>query len=304
MGRALRWVMIAAMLVALGFIVRRLDLRAFVAAVLGAHLSWVLLAGIFFAARLSSRGAIWWVSLPSETAVSLPRLVRYTVATTAASVLTPARAGEALRLWLLHRDHGVPVSRSAGVALGEKLLDGLALLVVVLPVPWLVPGLPPWVAHAVMGLLFLMPPALVLAWWIARHRPGAGRIAIFLSHTRILREPGTLLRAFLACLAAWLFDLATLWASMHAVGLQAGFGVAAFVLLAINAALIVPATPGNLGTLEASAVLALEVLHVPRAHAVAFALVYHGVQLIPLLLFAALNLRLVLGTPARVAPSV
>jgi uncharacterized membrane protein YbhN (UPF0104 family) len=235
-----------------------------------------------------------------EPAVSLFRLLRYTVAAIAASVLTPARAGEALRLWLLHREHGVPFGRSIGVALGEKLLDGLALLVLVLPLPWLVPGLPVWVVRTIAGLAVLAPPGMVLGWWIARSRPGAGRVAVFLGQTRILREPTTLLRAFLACLAAWLFDLATLWASMRAVGLVEGFGVATFVLLVINAALLVPTTPGNLGTLEAGAVVALEVLHVDRAKAVAFALLYHAVQLVPLLLFALFNLRLVLGANTRI----
>jgi uncharacterized membrane protein YbhN (UPF0104 family) len=283
-------------------VVRRMDLRAFLAALRDARMAWVAAAAACFAARLICRSAVWWVSLHVQPAVSLRRLFRYTVATAAASVLTPARAGEALRLWLLQRDHGIPISRSFGVAIGEKLLDLLALLVIVLPLPFAVAGLPIWVARTVLGLVALAPLGLAAAWWFARSRPGAGRISAFLGHSRILREPRTLALAFAVCLGAWLFDLGTLWASLHAVGLREGFGAAAFVLLAINAAVLVPTTPGNLGTLEASAVLALEALHVPRAPALAFALVYHGVQLLPLLVFALLNLRLVLGTRAPVEP--
>jgi hypothetical protein len=49
-------------------------------------------------------------------------------------------------------------------------------------------------------------------------------------------------------------------------------------------------------------VVALDVLGVPRPQGVAFALVYHALQLGPLLLFAAFNLRLILGAGALQAP--
>ena len=289
-----RWLLILGTVAAMVFIARGLDWRAFARALRGAHLPWVLLAGGFFGVRMVFRGLIWRVCLQAEPRIGLLRLVHYTVAATAASVLTPARAGEALRLWLLRRNHGISLSRSVGVALGEKLLDALALLAVVLPLPWLLPALPAWVAGVVKGLLALAPLALALAWWAARSGGGEGRIAVFLRQTRILREPRVLVQGFVACLLAWWFDLATLWASMHAVGLHQGYGAAAFVLLAINAALLIPSTPGNLGTLEASAVFALGVLEVAPAQAAACAFVYHAVQLIPLLLFALLNLRLFL----------
>jgi uncharacterized membrane protein YbhN (UPF0104 family) len=293
---------VVATLAAVAHLARHLDLRALGTALRGARPPWLVLATVLAAATLVSRAVLWRVSLQVAPAVPLLRMVRYTAAAVAASVLVPARAGEALRLWLLRRDHGVPLSQSVGVALGEKILDGLALLVLVLPIPWFVPGLPAWVARAVAILAAVALPGLVIAWWVARRRAKAGRVARFFGQIRILREPGTLARAFAACLGAWLFDLAALWASMRAVGLAEGFGTAAFVLLVINAALVIPSTPGNLGALEAGAVLALDLLHVARPQAAAVALLYHGVQLIPLLVFAAFNLRLVWSARSRGNP--
>ncbi len=300
LGTIARAVAVLATLAAVVFIVRRLDLHALATALRSARPAWLVLAALFGLLRLVSRAAIWQVSLHARPAVPFLRMIRYTVAAIAASVLTPARAGEALRLWLLRREHGIPLARSIGIALGEKILDGLALLVLVLPVPWLVPGLPAWVARTIVGLAVLALPGLAIGWWAARRRLVPGRIARFLGQVRILREPRTLGWAFLACLGSWLLDVATLWAAMGAVGLFPGFGAVAFVLLVVNATLLVPSTPGNVGALEAGAVLALEVLHVERHRAVATALLYHAVQLVPLLIFALFNLRLVVGAGSKI----
>ena len=283
---------------------RRIDLYALGTILRTANRSWLVLATIFVIARLASKAAIWRASLSRTSPVPFGQLVRYTMAAIAASVVTPARAGETLRLWLLRREHGVPLSQSAGAALGEKILDGLALLMLVLPLPWLVPGLPAWVEHTIGVLAALSVPGLVIGWWFARRRAGAGRIAMFLGQIRILREPRTLAWAFLACLAGWLFDLSALWASMRAVGVVEKFGAVTFVLLVINAALIIPSTPGNFGALEAGAVLGLDLLHVERAPAVAVALLYHGAQLVPLLIFALFNPRLMLGGTSITCPPV
>jgi uncharacterized membrane protein YbhN (UPF0104 family) len=55
----------------------------------------------------------------------------------------------------------------------------------------------------------------------------------------------------------------------------------AMVLLSINLALLLPSTPANLGVLEAGAVLALTASGVGAELALAFALLYHAVHLVP-----------------------
>jgi len=58
-------------------------------------------------------------------------------------------------------------------------------------------------------------------------------------------------------------------------------GVWAMVLLSINLALLLPSTPGHFGILEAGAVVALTTAGVAAEPALAFALVYHAVHLVP-----------------------
>jgi len=85
-----------------------------------------------------------------------------------------------------------------------------------------------------------------------------------------------------------MFDLAALWVSLRAVGIHQGYAAVALVLLGVNAAILLPA-PGNFGTLEAGAVLAMGVLGVSRPAATAGALLYHAAQIVPLLTSAVLD---------------
>ncbi len=297
-----RFVAVVAVGVAAYLILRRLDFAALRAALTRARPGLLLLAIGCNAGNFLFRAVMWRIMLHEERPLPIGRLVRYTVAAFAASALTPARAGEVLRLWLLRRHHQISYARSAGAALAEKLLDGLALVVLVAPLPWLALPLPPWTARAVFGLAIGAVTLLAGAVLITRYmRPGR-RLGAFLGQISILREPGILVKALGAALAAGVFDLGTLWLTLGAFHISHGFGGAAFVLLVTNAALVIPSTPGNIGALEAGAVVALDVLGVPRPQGLAFALVYHALQLGPLLLFAAFNLRLILGAGALQGP--
>lgn len=291
LARAVRALAVLAVVAAAWLIARRVDARALAAAFRDARPGLLLLAGAFGLVQLWWKAVMWRVMLHATPPVPVRRLFAYTVTAFAASTLTPARAGEVLRLWLLRRNHQIPFTRSAGAALAEKVLDALALLVFVGPLPWLVPPLPGWTGKAVLTLAGVGLIALLGGILGARHLRPTSRMAVFLGQIRVLREPAVLVRAFGAALAASAFDFAMLWTSLRAVNVSLGLAGVAFVLLTINAAIAVPSTPGNVGALEVGAVFAVGVLGVPRARAVAFALLYHAVQIGPLLVFALFNLR-------------
>ena len=98
-------------------------------------------------------------------------------------------------------------------------------------------------------------------------------------------------------MTAWALEVNVTTLSMRAVGLHLPLGPTLFVLLAVNLALALPvATPANLGTLEVGAVLALLELGVPKGQAVAFALSYHLLQIIPV---AVIGFLMALGGLGR-----
>jgi uncharacterized membrane protein YbhN (UPF0104 family) len=271
-------------------VARRLDLAAFGTAL--RHASFAL---VFAAAALSilsqwTKAFLWRVMLDAPPSVTTGRLLRYAAATLTLSMVTPLRAGEALRPWLLWRRHAVPLGHSTGVALAEKLMDVLSLAMLVLPLPWLVPTLSHGITRAVALLTVSGAVVLGVSVFAARRLSPRGRMGRLLGGVRVLKERGTFARAFGVAVVVWALDLAALWTALRAVGVHEGYAGAALVLLGVNAALFIPATPGNLGTLEAGAVVALGLLGVPRPVATAGALLYHAVQLVPLLAVAALDI--------------
>src|SRR5206468_4777061 len=86
-----------------------------------------------------------------------------------------------------------------------------------------------------------------------------------------------------ASLVSWALEVNVTAIAMRAVGLHLPLSAAFLVLLAVNLALAFPfAPPGNLGTLEVGATLALVGFGVAKEQALAFGLVYHFLQILPI----------------------
>jgi uncharacterized membrane protein YbhN (UPF0104 family) len=97
------------------------------------------------------------------------------------------------------------------------------------------------------------------------------------------RNPRALLVSIGLSLVAWGLEVFVVVAALEAVGLRLPLPGSLLVLLAVNLALAFPiAPPGNLGTLEAGAVLSLVALGVSKEQALVFALSYHFLQILPL----------------------
>ena len=286
----------------LWFFIREIDWSKLSRALRDAML-WPLFlaAGLNFAC-LWGKAVCWRIMLAPRYVVSTMRLFRYTIAAFAASAIAPARAGEVLRLWTLKRRDGVPVADTAAVAVAEKLLDGASMLILVAPIPWLLPGLPTWVVSSIL-LCAGIAVGLFIGLFIAVGRvdtsaPASKRswFTRFLSGMHVLRSPKRMLGSMASLLFVWLADLAEVMLVLYAVGIHLPLAAGLLILFTLNLTIAVPSTPAQVGALEVGALAALKLLHVPQEPALAFALLYHAMQVIPLILAGlALEMRLVLG---------
>jgi uncharacterized membrane protein YbhN (UPF0104 family) len=97
------------------------------------------------------------------------------------------------------------------------------------------------------------------------------------------RDPRALGLSLGASLVAWGLEINVTALSLRAMGLHLPLAVSVLVLVAVNLALAVPfAPPGNAGTLELGATLALVGFGVPKEQALAFAICYHLLQVVPI----------------------
>jgi len=274
--RAAAWVIAAAVV----FVAARgVDFAALRAALARASWQWVALALACNVAGNSVARIRRWQALlepiPHRQRASFLDLFRISCASGAISNLLPARAGEAVRVIELKRRRGYPAGALIAAQLAEKGIEALslgllfgvfALLPGTRPLPLAVAGA---AAAAAVALLAVLP----------RRAPGvAGK---FLAALRAVHAERSWVRSLLWSLFSDLVDVLLVALCLRALGIEVHPAVWAMVLLSVNLALLLPSPPANLGVLEAGAVVALVAAGVPAEAALAFALLYHAVQLVP-----------------------
>jgi uncharacterized membrane protein YbhN (UPF0104 family) len=296
---ALRVLAITAIAAGLWWFVRAMDFSALGRALRSARLWPLVVAATLNFVCLWGKAVCWRLMLAPRHRVSVVRLFRYTIATFAASAIAPARAGEVLRVWTLKRRDGVPAADTAAVAVAEKLLDGISMLILVAPVPWLLPGLPRWVVGAI-ALCAAIAITLFIGLFIAVGRVDASSsrtlVRRFLAGMHVLRSPKRLLVSLGVLILVWAADLGEVMAVLYAVDIHLPIAAGLLILFTLNLTIMVPSTPAQVGALEVGALAALDLLHVGHEAALAFALLYHALQVIPLIAAGLIfELRLVLG---------
>lgn len=296
---AIRIIVIAAIAAALWWFIREMDFAHLGEALRTAKIWPLIVAALLNFVCLWGKAVCWRVMLAPRHKVSVARLFRYTIAAFAASAITPARAGEVLRVWTLKRRDGVPVADTAAVAVAEKLMDGISMLILVAPVPFLLPGLPFWVTGSIAlcaAIAIIMFVGLYIA--VGRVDPASSGSLVrrFLAGMHVLHSPKRLLGALGVLMLVWAADLGEVAAVLYAVDIHLSVPAWLLILFSLNLTITVPSTPAQVGALELGALAALNLLNVGHEAALAFALLYHALQVFPLIAAGLIfEWRLVLG---------
>ncbi len=287
LARIAAWAIAAAVI---AVVVWRVDLSTLVAALQQASWRWLGLAVVCGAiAGTLSRVRRWQALLepiPHRQRATFVDLVRILFASGAISNLLPARAGEAVRVVELVRRRGYPAGALIAAQLAEKGIEAISLGLVfgafaVFPGPRRMP-------LAIAGGLAVA--AVVVLAALPRRAPGAaGR---FLQALRAVHAERSWVSSLAWSVLSDVVDVLVVALCLHAVAIDVDPSVWGVVLLSINVALLLPSTPAQIGILEGGAVLGLTTSGVAAAPALAFALVYHAIHLIPGTVLGALAIWL------------
>ena len=186
----------------------------------------------------------------------------------------------------------------------DQLVNASWLLVGVALLPLFV-GVPFWMRQSgwFALTLFLVGVVLVVALRRVVSPPNSGRperldrLTLRTVSSALIRvqrglvacsEAKALGYSLAASLAAWGLEINVTALSMRAAGLHLPIAASIVVLIAVNLALALPFAPGNLGTLELGATLALLEFGIRKEQALAFALCYHSLQVIPIVIMGFL----------------
>lgn len=302
--RALRLAGLGLVVVLAVVAARHVDLRAVGVVIAGASPGLLLLAVGANLLSLAAHTRRWMAVVRTPgTRLRFRDAFAAVVGGYAVGVVIPARAGDVVRAVLLARHARLPVASVLAAAVldyvvgAASLVPLLALLALATPLPaWAVKALLIFAAIAVAGgaVAFLLRPPR--GRHLAHH--GAGLVARLRGGLAAAHEPGAIARAFGWALCGWGAEVLIALSTLAAVGLPATLPAAALAVIASTAANVVAVSPGNTGPFEAAVVLAMIGLGAPREPALAFALLYHLVHLVPVgLMGGAVLLR-----EARQAP--
>jgi uncharacterized protein (TIRG00374 family) len=265
-----------------------------------ARMPYVGLSAAIVVAGLLARGARWRIllsgALPFWRAFSINN-VAYLI-----NGLLPFRVGEVARAFLATRAQApVPILKSFSTIIVERLLDVLAVLVIMLlalsagPLPETLRAaalvLAPVSIVAFLALVFLSSQREGTLWIVERLSAriplvARWRIVTLLGHFLDGLSPLTSGRALAQALAwttlSWVCSVFSGYVLMLAFFDRADMGATLLFTAVASLAVAVPAVPGNLGTYELSILLALQAMGYgePAATAGAFAVAVHAVNLI------------------------
>ncbi len=222
----------------------------------------------------------------------------------AANSFVPAHLGEFLRALVIGKKHGISASAALGSIVVERIVDVVSLITVMALV-LIVHPFPDWVTTG--GAIMLVGALLLGAMLIACKRyevraiafmralikplpEGIGRrleaLAVnFLGGIVPLKSPSHYAAASVLSIAIWLCYAAVYYICLAAFKLVAAYHLAWYVGLVVlvftTISVVIPSTPGYVGTFHYLCQVALVLFGVSASEALSYAVIVHIVGVVP-----------------------
>jgi len=267
-------------LVLMWLAVRHVDIAEFTRALSSAHLGYVLFAFMVTIVVCLLRAMRWQLLfLPTKT-VGLHSLLSVIMIGFLANNLLPARLGEVAMAYLMNKKEAVGKSCSLGTIFLDRLLDVFTLVGFLL-ISFLLYPYPFWVKRiAVVGILLLVILA-ILVWLSLFRKELCTHVLMFVDGLSVMRRPTVVIQAVLISAMVWAALAGGVYLLFVAFNFPLGFNAAVTVLVIVNLGLIVPSSPGFVGTFQFFCVAALSLFAIDKSHALSFSVVYHLSQWLP-----------------------
>jgi uncharacterized protein (TIRG00374 family) len=306
-----RWIVVglgcAASVVFMYMAVRRLDFASVYDVFLTIRIwPWIPLGVLSYLTGHLVRGLRCRLLLRRHASLGAATAANVVVVGYAANNVFPARLGELVRAGMLSERTGIPIAQSLTVTFIERVLDGLAILSLLL-LGMAAGGAPGWV-HDLARVGLLVFGIAFAATMLAVQAPAAivavaSRIGNRLSerwHDRLVRFATSIVSG-VACLRdprdaaligaysllVWVLETGLFAALLPAFGLPMTFGMGSIAMSITNLGLLVPSTPGFIGPFHYFCSRALIAEGVPEAVSLAYATVVHLTFYVPVTLWGA-----------------
>lgn len=266
------------------------------------QLSYVTYFIILIALMQYLRSYRWGVILqPMEKIDQLPLFSVTSVGFMAIAAI-PARIGELARPYLISKRSSIKMSSALGTILVERILDSFIIMIIAVVVLFFT-DLPPWMMKSgiiffflalillgfVLFLIMRRDQALRLINIILTHLPGklANKIDKVLHHfidgLQIITNINLFIYLFFLSAVIWLVDVLAIYLLLLSFGFNLPVAAPFVLMIILIAGIAIPTAPGFIGNWHYACVLGLSLFGLAKADALSFAVIYHFLSMVVLL---------------------
>jgi len=263
------------------------------------QLSYVIFFIILITVMQLLRSYRWGVILQPMEKIDQFSLFSVTSVGFLAIASIPARIGELARPYLISQKSSIKMSSALGTILVERVLDSFTVLVIAVIVLFLI-DLPPWMIKSSIiffllalvmfcFIIFLMlrrDAAIKLINRILSKLPGKFAHKIddlihnFIDGFQVITDIKFLLYLFFLSALVWLVDVLAIYMLLKAFDFNLPVMASFVVMIILIVGIAIPTAPGYIGNWHFACVLALSFFGLAKAEALSFAVVYHFLSMV------------------------
>ena len=303
------WLGIAISVFFLALLLNKIDYKSLGAALRSADYFYILL-GIFFTFfNYFLRAVRWRYLLISEKSIPLSSLYSATIIGYMANNLLPARLGEFIRAYTLARREQLETPAVFASLVIDRLFDGFTVLVLLL-ITLFTLRMPVGMEDAARALkaggalMFLLYCGVLVFLYVLKRqtvktllvvgyvlKPFPTRISesiipllgSFIGGIRLSSRGGHISAVIATSAGIWLFCLLPVNMAIRAFNVDLPLTASMFILVLLVFAVMVPASPGYIGTYHYACYKGLSVFDVPEAASISIALIMHATGFFPVI---------------------
>jgi uncharacterized protein (TIRG00374 family) len=287
--------------------VRDIDLDRFWSGLRSADYVWLAPTLAALALAVVIRAQRWRLLFSETTRPAMAPATRALLVGYLLNNILPARAGDAVRAFFLHREAQTSRAEALGTVVTERVYDVVALLAILFVAAPFLPEVT-WLTRAVYFAVALSLVVLATAFVVARYGSRPARLLLrplarvpgmtdrdidqaasnLTAGLDGLHRPRLVVTALAMTSLSWVVVAVANWCLLAGFHLDVGLGAGLLVLITTGLATIIPSLPAGIGVFEAATLLALSAYGVDDSRALSYAVVLHGVNFFPYFLFSHL----------------
>ena len=303
------WLGIAVSLFFMALLFKKIDFHSLGSALRSADYRYIFLAVCFTFVNYFLRAVRWRYLLISEKSISLSSLYSATIIGYMSNNLLPARLGEFIRAYTLAQREKLETPAVFASLVIDRLCDGFTVLLLLL-VTLFTLQLPAGIEDAAGALraggaaMFLLYCGVVLFLYLLKRqtmrtlamvgfvlKPFPASVSekfipllgSFIGGIRLSSRMGHHAALVASSAGIWLFCVLPVDMALRSFNIHLPITASVFILILLVFAVMVPASPGFIGTYHYACYKGLSVFGIPETTSVSIALIMHGTGFFPVI---------------------